>query len=156
MPDSSAATEFKQGIRLLQEGHTNEAYEYFRSVSELQQQNPYYMSFLGVSMGRAKNKWNTAVELCETALKLKRNEPQLYLNLAEVYRHAGYRDDAIALLEQASMFFKGDPRFKKERANLGMRREPAFSLLERGHILNRFFGKLQHQIFGPVRQIDGR
>ncbi len=120
-------------------------------ASELEKWNPYYLSFLGVSMGRAKNKWNKAVELCETALKLKRNEPQLYLNLAEVYRRAGYRDDAIALLEQGQIIFKGDARFKRERGDLGNRRPPVFSLLERGHALNRFCGKIQHQIFGPVR-----
>ena len=150
MPDSSAVSDFKEGVRLLQDGFPTDAYECFHRASELEKQNPYYLSFLGVSMGRAENKWDTAVDLCETALKMKRNEAQLYLNLAEVYRRAGQRDDAIALLDQGLTYFNGDPRFKKARAGLGKRRPPVFSLLERGHVLNRFFGKIRHRILGRL------
>src|SRR6202140_1485649 len=98
MAEDSALSEFKQGINLLRDGHSAEAVEYLRHAAELEQQNPYYLSFLGVSVARAQRKWAAAVELCKAALRLRRNEAQLYLNLAEVYVSAGRRDDAIEIL----------------------------------------------------------
>jgi Flp pilus assembly protein TadD len=146
MEEHSALAEFKQGIKLLRDGQSAEALEYLRHAAELKQQNPYYLSFLGVSVGRAEGKWTAAVKLCETALSLRRNEAQLYLNLAEVYVSAGRRDDAVAVLDTGLLYAKGDTQIKRARANLGRRCSPAFSLLDRGHFLNRSFGKLRHRV----------
>src|SRR5580692_8102105 len=99
MATNPALAEFKQGISLLRSGHSAEAVEYMRRAAELKQQEPYYLSFLGVSIARAQRKWAAAADLCETALTLKRNEVQLYLNLAEVYMSAGRREDAIETLD---------------------------------------------------------
>ena len=77
MADNSALAEFKQGIKLLRNGNSAEALEYLRHAAELKQQNPLYLSFFGVSIARAQRKWGAAVELCEAALRLRRNEAQL-------------------------------------------------------------------------------
>jgi hypothetical protein len=49
MGDNSAVADFKQGIQLLQEGYPVEAHERFHRAAELEKQNAYYLSFLGVS-----------------------------------------------------------------------------------------------------------
>jgi Flp pilus assembly protein TadD len=149
MAENSALAEFKQGINLLRNGHSAEAVEYLRHAAELDQQNPYYLSFLGVSVARAQRRWTAAVELCKTALSLRRNEAQLYLNLAEVYVSSGRRDDAVEVLERALVYARVDPRIKRARANLGKRSSPILPFFERGHILNRNLGKLRHRVLGP-------
>src|ERR1700681_293861 len=116
MAEHSALDEFKQGVKLLRNGQSAEALEYLRHAAELNQQNPYYLSFLGVSVARAQRKWSAAVHLCETAVSLRRNEVQLYLNLAEVYVSAGRRDDAVAVLDKASVYSSMDVRIKRARA----------------------------------------
>ena len=88
MSEHSALTDFKLGIKLLRNGRSAEAIEYLQHAAELNHQNPYYLSFLGVSVARAQRKWTAAAQLCETALSLRRNEVQLYLNLAEVFGRA--------------------------------------------------------------------
>jgi len=95
MGEDATVAEFKVGIKLLRDGHPNEAFEYFRNAADSEQRNPFYLSFLGLSVARAQRKWAAAVELCEMAISLRRNEAQLYLNLAEVYVAAGRRDDAV-------------------------------------------------------------
>ncbi len=130
----------------MQNGHSAEALEYLRHAAELDQQNPYYLSFLGVSVARSQRKWTAAVELCKAALSLKRNEAQLYLNLAEVYVAAGRRDDAIEVLERALIQIRLDPRITRARAKLGRRSQPVLPFLDRGHILNRQLGKLRHRV----------
>jgi Flp pilus assembly protein TadD len=156
MAEDSALAEFKQGIYLLRKGHSAEALEYLRHAAELEQQNPYYLSFLGVSVARAQRKWAAAVELCEKAVTLRRNEAQFYLNLAEVYVYAGRRDDAVAVLDRGLIYFCVDPRMRRARANLGRRYPPLLPFLERGHFLNRNFGKLRHRWSGLLGKSEGK
>jgi Flp pilus assembly protein TadD len=150
MGEDSAVVEFKQGIKLLRDGHPAEAFEYFRNAADSEQRNPYYLSFLGVSLARAQRKWAAAVELCETALSMRRNEAQLYLNLAEVYVSAGRRDDAVEVLDKGLIYFRIDSRIKRARANLGRRGSPVLPFLDRGHFLNRILGKLRYRITGRI------
>ena len=152
MAEQSALGEFKQGVKLLRSGQSAEAFEYLKNAAESNQQNPYYLSFLGVSVARAQRKWNAAVQLCETAVSLRRNEVQLYLNLAEVYVAAGRRDDAVAALDRASIYSSVDVRIKRARAELGKRTPPVLPFLERGHFLNRNLGKLRHRVFGALKK----
>jgi Flp pilus assembly protein TadD len=151
MAEQSALGEFKQGIKLLRSGQSAEAFEYLKNAAESNQQNPYYLSFLGVSVARAQRKWDAAVRLCEAAVSLRRNEVQLYLNLAEVYVAAGRRDDAVAVLDRASIYSGKDVRLKRARAELGKRSSPVLPFLERAHFLNRSLGKLRHRVFGASK-----
>ena len=158
MQDYSDLAEFKQGIKLLRSGQSAKAVEYLRHAAEMKEQNPYYLSFLGLSVARAQGKWSAAAELCETALSLRRNEAQLYLNLAEVYVAAGRRDDAVAVLDRGLLYIRVDARIKRARANLGRRCSPVLPFLERGHFLNRTLGKLRYRVMGssikPGNQIS--
>src|SRR6266446_5993124 len=146
MAENSTLDEFKQGIKLLRNGKSAEALEYLQHAAESNQQNPYYLSFLGVSVARAQRKWVSAVKLCETALSLRRTEAQLYLNLAEVYVSAGRRDDAVAVLDRGLVYFRVDARIRRARADLGRRCAPPLPFLERGHFLNRSLGKLRYRV----------
>jgi Flp pilus assembly protein TadD len=150
MAEDSALAEFKQGFILLRNGHSAEALEYLRHAAELEQQNPYYLSFLGVAVARAQRKWSAAVKFCETALNSRRSEAQLYLNLAEVYVSAGRRDEAVAVLDRGLIYFRADARIRRARANLGRRCSPVMPFLERGHFLNRSLGKLRHRLLGRL------
>jgi Flp pilus assembly protein TadD len=152
MAEHSALDEFKQGVKLLRNGQSAEALEYLRHAAELNQQNPYYLSFLGVSVARAQRKWAPAVQLCETALSLRRNEVQLYLNLAEVYVAAGRRDDAVAVLDRGLLYSRLDVRVRRARAQLGKRNSPVLPFLERGNLLNVYLGKLRHRVLGGSRK----
>src|SRR6202051_1231850 len=129
MAEDSALAEFKLGIKLLRKGDSAESFEHLRQAAELDQKNPYYLSFLGVSVARSQRKWAAAVELCEKALSLRRNEAQLYLNLAEVYLSAGQRDDAVEVLDKGLIYFGADARIRGARANLGKRGAPVLPFL---------------------------
>ena len=144
MADNVALAEFKQGVRMLRDGHPSNALVHFREAAELEKNNPYYMSFVGVSLARAEMKWTPALKLCETALGMKRNEAQLYLNLAEVYMSAGRREEALITLDRAMASLGRDPRIRRARSRLGSRRAPVLPFLDRQNILNRQLGILRH------------
>jgi len=144
--DSSDLAQFKQGIEFLRKGHAAKALECFRRAAGLKQQNPVYRSFLGVSLVRAESKWAEAVDLCKTALQMKRDEAQLYVNLAEVYVSAGRRDLAVEVLDRGLRHCGADARIKRMHGRVRKRRSPVLPFLERGHLLNRGLGKLRHQV----------
>jgi Flp pilus assembly protein TadD len=154
MGEDATVAEFKVGIKLLRDGHPNEAFEYFRNAADSEQRNPFYLSFLGLSVARAQRKWAAAVELCEMAISLRRNEAQLYLNLAEVYVAAGRRDDAVEVLDRGLIQFRADARIKRARANLGKRCSPVLPFLDREHFLNRSLGKLRHRMAGRRGKVE--
>ena len=145
MVETDAQAEFKQGVDLLRGGLPGDAIEYFRSAAESDKRNPYYLSFLGLSVARARKKVAAALELCEAALRLKHDEPEFYLNLAEVYVCADRREKAIATLDSALKRFGRNDLIKRERNRLGKRGNRVLPFLAREHFANRALGQLRHQ-----------
>lgn len=146
MTENTALTEFKLGVQMLRASHPYVALAHFRQAAELEKHNPYYISFLGVSLARAERNWTAALKLCEMALSMKRNEAQLFLNLAEVYTSAGRREEALYTLDRALASLGPVARIQQARMKLGRRRSPALPFLDRQNVLNRQLGILRHRI----------
>lgn len=151
MSDSKALTEFKQGVQKLREAYPHDALQHFRNAAELENSNPYFLSFVGVSLARAQRKWAPALQLCEAALGMKRNDAQLYLNLAEVYTSAGRREEALLTLDRALASLGPEARVQQARRKLGQRRPPALPFLDRQNVLNRGLGILRHRILAWMK-----
>src|SRR5258708_19014576 len=117
-------TEFREGVELLKNEYPQKALAKFRRAYECDKHNPYFMSFLGLSIARAQRKWDLASELCETAVKLKPKEIQFYLNLGEVYAASGMRERALDKLDDAVQLFGEDARLKQARSKVQNRRNP--------------------------------
>src|SRR6267142_1965115 len=76
---------------------------------------------------------------------MKRNQAQLYLNLAEVYATAGRRDEAVEALQAGLKFARRDIRLNIAMNKLTRRRQPVLSFLKRHHPINRSLGKIRHE-----------
>jgi Flp pilus assembly protein TadD len=150
MMDTEAFREFKTGLSLLRDNYSNRALEHIQRAAELERNNPYYMSYLGVALARTEKKWAEAERMCDTAVRLKRNQAQLYLNLAEVYMSAGRKEDAREALLAGMKYARRDIRLNIAMAKLTPRRSPVFTFLDRAHPLNRHFGKLRHKTLGAI------
>jgi tetratricopeptide (TPR) repeat protein len=138
--------EFREGVELLKNEYPEKALVKLRRAFESDKRNPYYISFLGLTIARAEQNWEQALDLCETAVKLKSTEIKFHLNLIEVYALAGWREKALRKLDNASKLFGNDARLKRFRAKVMQRRAPVLSFLGRGHFLNRELGKLRHRM----------
>ena len=138
--------EFREGIELLKNEYPQKALARLRRAYECDKHNPYFMSFLGLSIARAQRKWDQASELCEMAVQLKPREIQFHLNLAEVYALAGLREKALDKLDYALGVFGDDARLKRARSKVQRRRVPLLPFFGREHFLNRELGRLRHRI----------
>jgi Flp pilus assembly protein TadD len=150
MMDTEAFREFKTGLSLLRDNYSTRALEHIQRAAQLEKNNPYYMSYLGVALARTEKKWAEAERMCDTAVRLKRNQAQLYLNLAEVYMAAGRKEDAREALLAGMKYARRDIRLNIAMAKLTPRRSPIFTFLDRRHPLNRHFGMLRHKTFEAI------
>ena len=138
--------EFREGVELLKNEYPEKALVRLRRAYESDKHNPYYISFLGLSIARAEQKWDQAMELCEMAVQLKRTEIQFHMNLVEVYALAGWREKALHKLDGALRLFGDDARLKRARSKVLNRRAAVLPFFGRNHFLNRELGKLRHRI----------
>jgi Flp pilus assembly protein TadD len=151
-PKSDPIADFKEGVALLKNGYPQMALLRLRRAFECEKRNPYYLSFLGLSVARAERRWDQALEFCETAVHLRRQEAQFRLNLAEVYELAGKRIQAIDTLDAALEVFGNDKRLNRARSRMEKRRSPVLSFLNRDNVLNRHLGKLRHRALKRARR----
>jgi tetratricopeptide (TPR) repeat protein len=138
--------EFKEGVKLLKDDYPQKALVKLQRAFDSDQHNPYYISFLGVSIARAQQNWTQATELCDMAVQLNPKEIQFHLNLAEVYALAGLPEMSLRKLDYALGLFGDDSRLKRARSKIEKRRAPVLPFFGRGHFLNRELGRLRHRI----------
>jgi Flp pilus assembly protein TadD len=145
MMDTEAFREFKTGLTLLRDNYAIRALPHMRRAVDLDKNNPYYLSYLGVVLARSEGKWGEAERLCDSAVRMKRNQAQLYLNLAEVYSAAGRRGEAVEALQTGLKYARRDVRLTIAMNKLTSRRRPVLSFLGRRHPLNRQLGIIRHR-----------
>jgi predicted Zn-dependent protease len=139
-----AFQEFRAGLAFLRGGDASKALPHLRSALNHEPGNPFYISYVGVAVAAAEQKWAEAEKLCHSAMRMNRRQAQLYLNLAEVYTAADRKQDAADILARGLHYAPHDRRLKMALDRLALRRAPVLSFLPRQHVLNRNLGKLRH------------
>src|SRR5260221_845128 len=112
----ATVAEFKEGVKHLKNGYPQKALEKLQSAFESDKNNPFYISFLGVSIARARQNWTQAAELCGRAIQLNPKEIQFHLNLGEVYALAGQSEKVPTKLDLALGLFCGYPSLNTARS----------------------------------------
>ena len=145
---SEAIQVFRFGLAHLRDGQSLEALSAFRQAASMEPQNPYFLSYYGLALGQASRNWDEAEALCLAALRKRRQIPQLYLNLAELYRCRGRVADAVETLNDGMRYTAKDARLADALSYFGNRKPPVFSFLGRNHPLNRYLGRVRHRAAG--------
>jgi tetratricopeptide (TPR) repeat protein len=143
---AEAEKEFKEGLMQYEAGYYARGLTHIQKAAELDAQNPTYLSYTALLVALAHKNYEAAEQLGHAALRMKRNDAQLYLNLAEIYIKAGSKADAVEALEVGLTYTKQDVRLRRALRKLGIRRPPVIPFLERKHFLNRYLGKARHKI----------
>jgi Flp pilus assembly protein TadD len=139
-------------LTLLRDNFADRALPHMRRAVDLDKNNPYYMSYLGVVLAKSEKKWGEAERLCDSAVKMKRNQAQLYLNLADVYKTAGRREEAVEALQAGLKFARRDIRLTIAMNKLSPRRLPVVGFLHRSHPINRQLGLIRHKTLNILGQ----
>jgi Flp pilus assembly protein TadD len=153
MIDTEAFAEFRKALGYLRDSYPEKALPHFRRATELEDQNPFYRSYMGLALARTGHGLAEAEDLCNSALRAKRDQPQLYLNLAEVYVASSRRQDAVETLLMATKYSQRDGRIYSMLNQLSSRRAPVLRFLQRNHFLNRGLGIWRHR---ALRLLEGQ
>jgi len=149
-----AFMQYREAVALLRDDQPAEALPCIRRAVELDPLNAYYLSYHGLILAHAEGKYAEAEELCNRSLRMERKQAQLYLNLAEIFRLAGRREDAADALGRGLRYAPRDYRLRIELSRLALRRPPVLPFLGRSHPVNRSLGRLRHralQVFEEVK-----
>ncbi len=144
MIDSQAFQQFRSGLALLRDGDARGALAHLRCALDREPGNAFYVSYVGVALAAAEQKWAQAEKLCRSAMRMSRRHAQLYLNLAEVYVAADRKQDAADVLARGLHYVPTDRRLQLALEHLAMRRRVVLPFLPREHALNRNLGKIRH------------
>jgi tetratricopeptide (TPR) repeat protein len=146
MLDLNTFQEFRAGLALLRDGDPQKALALLRQAAQRDPDNPYHLSYYGLSLAAAERNWEEAERLCHTAVCRARRQAQLYLNLAEVYLASDRRQAAADTLARGLHYLPHDIRLQSEFGRVATRRTPVLGFLPRAHVLNRTFGRLRHEL----------
>ena len=146
MGHEEALKHFKAGLQLLRSDYAGKSLLYFKKALALDDNNPFYLSYFGLSLAAAERKWDEAESACLSALRMDRTQPELYLNLAKVYLLARKKEEAVETLTSGLRFTKKDPRLAAALRKLSLRRQAILPFLPRTSAVNRGLGKLRHRV----------
>lgn len=148
--DDVGLAEFQEGLERLRDGDWTQAAAHLRKALGREPHNPFYISYAGLVAALAEDRIADAELLCQDAIQQKPEEPQFYLNLADVYQRAGRRIEAIKILESGLSSTGRHSRILWALERKRFRRSPVLPFLGRNNPLNRTLGRLRHQILGPL------
>jgi tetratricopeptide (TPR) repeat protein len=139
----SAEEHFREGQSELDRQRFDAALEHFRAAQRLDPSSPRYRSYFGLCLGLGERRFDRALELCRSAAKEEFFNPALYHNLARLHLAFGFKAEGIRFLRRGLMIDPQNAAILAEMRALGIRRRPVLGFLRRGHLFNRWFGRLR-------------
>lgn len=155
--DPAALAAFEEGQAAYLALNLETAHAAFGRAFQRGSRDPRLMSWYGVTLVLVEKNSNLGVQLCDQALRVAGNDPELLLNLARVHLALNQRDRVLQVLARGLEHWPDDPRLQAARAALGNRQDPILPFLSRKHRLNVLLGRLRHgwrQRRGPVQELS--
>lgn len=142
-----------RGIELCRRGEWEEGF-YWLSLAtndtvETGSVPSLFFAYLGYGLARFQGEVDEGLKLCRRAVELELYQPESHYYLAATYLLAGDRRSAIDAVEQGLQVDATHAGLQELLADLGKRRSPMVPFLPRRHALNRWLGRVRHQLFGP-------
>lgn len=149
---SSCDVQFRKGLAALAKKEYEEAASRFRHaiLSELRSSSSrahmQYVSYYGLALLLAKGSTPEALQACERAARFDPTDPVLQLNLGKAYALVGKTTKALAAFERGLAIAPKSSALRVELSRYDRRRSPVVSFLHRANPINRWLGRLRHNL----------
>ncbi|MFN7966706.1 MAG: tetratricopeptide repeat protein [Acidobacteriota bacterium] len=153
-PGPQSATErwFNVGVELARNGRYTQALEPLEQAMAYSINEPAssayarpLRSYFGLAVALGRGDIVRGRKLCEEAISDGTLDVELYVNLARVYLKANRKDLAIEAIDTARAIDPDHLVVNGLFKQLGERRSPVFTFLDRSHPINVVAGKLRHR-----------
>ena len=137
---------FDLGCSLYEGGNPEAALEPLREAFEHASNNARVRSYYGLCLGLVERRFETSVELCQSAAQQEFFNPDLYLNLARLHLGFGFKVEGVRYLRRGLMIDPGNLAILAMLQKLGDRRAPVLGFLPRAHPVNRWLGSMRFRM----------
>ena len=137
---------FGQAREMLSRNRMRGALARFEEALQISPDNAEYLSFYGLCIALAREDYDTALRICERAVKMDPDNPINRVNLGKVYKLQGENSTAYDIFIKAWKLDKSHPAAAAELSRMGVRRPPVISFLPRSHWLNKQLGVLRSKL----------
>jgi Flp pilus assembly protein TadD len=146
-PSAQAERLLEQGSLQLEAGQYDEALASLGRAHALVPESARVQSLLGLATARSGGAFEEARVLCEEASKRDFDNPDLYVNLANVYLGVGRRSEALRYLRRGRMIDPSHAVIQRTLSDMGRRRRAVIRFLPRRHPINRVLGFVRGGVF---------
>jgi tetratricopeptide (TPR) repeat protein len=124
-----------------------DAMKLLEQALKISPEHPVYLSTMGLCESMSGDPVK-GEEKCKLALQLagRERDPMLYVNLGRVVLERGDRMKARDYFTKAYRMDNTNAPAALELSRMGVRKKPVITFLGRNHPLNRYFGKVRHQL----------
>lgn len=143
---------FNQAIEYMNRNRYKRAIALLKEALHIAPDNPYYLSYLGLSAAYVGEDYDAAITLCRRALSLCPGDASIHVNLGKAYKLKGDVQSAYSTFLDAWRRNKEHPAPAAELSRLGIRRPPVLTFLDRSHALNKHLGILRSKLERLLRK----
>jgi tetratricopeptide (TPR) repeat protein len=140
-PEMDSNRVFRAGLVQLQSNQIKEAIVAFEQALELAPDDPFCLSYLGLSMALIRRRAKQAVSYCERAVQMESSYPELWHNLGRVYLMSGNRKRGREMLLKGLDVDPGNEDIQDTLRSIGIRRKPPLPFLPRHNPINIVLGR---------------
>jgi Flp pilus assembly protein TadD len=140
-PDDDSVKVFKAGLVMLRNDNVQEAVLAFEHALRLAPDEPFTLSYLGLSMAMIRRRVHEAMAFCERAVQTEQYHPELYCNLGRVYLMSGNRQKARQAFHRGLELDPKNDEIHEQLRRMGIRKPPPLSFLPRDNQINVVLGK---------------
>jgi tetratricopeptide (TPR) repeat protein len=145
MADRSESRElYLKGISWWNKKRYDNALFCFQKAYELQPDNPFIASYLGLALVKMKSH-DQGLALCREAMRKRPFNEELVFNLGQACMLAGRRNEARKVLLLGAKGCDDHQRFLNALKEMGVRRRPVIRFLSRDHALNKWLGRMTYR-----------
>jgi len=140
-PEDDPTKVFKAGLVMLRNDNVQEAIVAFEHALRLAPDEPFTLSYLGLSMAMLRRRVHEAMAFCERAVKMEQYQPELFCNLGRVYLMSGSRQRARQAFHRGLELDPKNEEIQEHLRRMGIRKTPPIPFLPRDNPLNITLGK---------------
>lgn len=142
------STVVDKGLRRCRAGDWEIGLELLRKAARKEEKEikfpSVYYSYLGYGAAKFEGEVKDGLALCLHAVRVGKNEPDNYLNLARVYLLNDDRQRAVMAVRHGLGLDAHHIPLLALRTAMGFRRKPIVPFLSRDRWINRYLGKRRH------------
>lgn len=139
---------FRHAMALFRRGALNDAALLFRQLVDAGSMAPRHLSYCGLLAVTVHGRKREGRELCEKALNLGADEPEVVSNMARLYELNGEDQRAVKVLRRGLRATPKHPTLLSQIQRLSPRQKPPLSMVHRENLLNKLLAIVLARVSG--------